>query len=163
MPDTSYTLKQLVSIIAPPGDRETARRIARQVRHWTALDLLSPLSDKHTGTGVSRRYSADEVRKAAILVEFARYRIPAPVLEDTFPTAAEDWPARKAWRDAIAGTRPIFLHMAYNGDVTIYQFTDADAVTRALTPKNGAKIDPVFDVVSAIVINVTRLFARLKL
>lgn len=159
----TYTLKQVVSILAPAHEPEAPGRIARQVRHWTARDLLAPVGGKRTGTGVSRRYAADEVRKAAILLELSRYRIPAPVLEESFETAAERWPSRPAWRDAIAGPKPIFLYMTYSEHITAYQLVPADAVITMLLPAPGVERQPEFEVCSAIVINVTRLFAKLHL
>ncbi len=104
MSETTYTLKQMVSILAPAGDLDVAPRLARQLRHWTALDILAPIGGKRTGTGVSRRYSMDEVRKAAILVELSNYRVPSPVLEDTFAEASEAGRVRGNWRDAVEGT-----------------------------------------------------------
>jgi len=170
MDDPTYTLKQVVSILSSRADTDPpAHRIARSIRHWTALDLLVPIAGKETGTGVSRRYTADEVRKAAILVELSRYRIPAPVLEETFPGVSEDWPERPAWRDAIAGRNPIFLFMTYSEALTAYQLIPADAVVTMLQPASDRPPEPQPDhmpkieIYSAIVINVTRLFASLNL
>ena len=157
---TGYTLKQLVSTVAPAADREALSRVARQVRHWTALDLLTTLTAKNTGTGVSRRYSADEVRKAAILVELSHYRIPAPVLEDGFETFTEQWRGRKPWQDAISGTKAVYFCLAYNEHIVTFQLMPAGGVISILQPKT--RLDPEFDLVSAVVINLTGLFARLK-
>jgi hypothetical protein len=163
MAQGEYTLKELVSIVMPPSDSDAVARVARQVRHWTALDLLKPLTSKHTGTGVSRRYSADEVRKAALLVELSHYRIPAPVLEDGFETFAPDWPKGEAWRAAVAGNTAVFFYMAYNEHLTTFRLVPADAVITVLQPVPNPRREPAFDMVSAIVVNLTRLFGRLRL
>lgn len=46
-------------------------KMMRQVRHWTALDLLHAAGPKATGTGVSRANDEDELYKAVILEELA--------------------------------------------------------------------------------------------
>ncbi|HWI25466.1 MAG TPA: hypothetical protein VN668_00760 [Stellaceae bacterium] len=163
MSEPAYTLKQVVSLLAPANDPGAPARIARQVRHWTARDLLAPLGGKRTGTGVSRRYTADEIRKAAILLELSQYRIPAPVLEDSFDVASHDWPNRSDWDDAVAGRKSIFLYMTYSRHITAYQLAPADAVITMLEPAPEKKREPMFEIFSAIVINLTRLFATLKL
>ena len=141
-----------------------APRLARQLRHWTALDLLATIGGKRTGTGVSRRYSLDEVRKAAILVELSNYRAPSPVLEETFAEASEAWPGSGNWRDAVKGRKPIFLYLSYGEHSVIYQFASPKSVSLLLDPKPGfPKRDPRFDSASAIVVNLTKVFARLRL
>jgi hypothetical protein len=158
----TYTLNQLVSRLSVGGGKEEAARLARQLRHWTSSDLISPLGEKHTGTGVSRRYTADEVRKAAILVELSRYRIPAPVLEESFSEAAENWVKERGWRDAISGARPILLFMSQSEDLIAYQLVARGAIATMLDPVHDPKRDPMFEIFSAVVINLTRLFARLR-
>src|ERR671931_556707 len=112
----AYTLKQLVSLLPGSDDPAEAERIARQLRHWTAMDLLTPTGEKHTGTGVSRRYSEHEARKAAIL-----------------------------------------LQMAYNEGMTMFQLLTPESRTNFLSPRSE-EIDGYPAPVSAIVINLTRLF-----
>src|SRR4051794_37184763 len=68
----TYTLKEVAAVLCASGDPAEVERIARQVRHWTVADLLHPTGKKHTGTGRSRRYTADEIRKASILLELSR-------------------------------------------------------------------------------------------
>ncbi len=163
MSDNPYTLKQMVSILAPAGDSKAAPRLARQLRHWTALDLLAPIGGKQTGTGVSRRYGLDEVRKAAILVELSNYRVPSPVLEDSFADASEKWPRLVQWREAVEGRKAILLYISYDDDQVTYQFAPAKSAMLLLGPKRGLpKHDPTFDAASAIVVNLTKLFSRLR-
>lgn len=161
MSETTYTLKQMVSILAPAGDLDAAPRLARQLRHWTALDILAPIGGKRTGTGVSRRYSMDEVRKAAILVELSNYRVPSPVLEDLFADASERWPDYAEWENAIDGRKSVYLYISYNDDMVTYQINSKKSWM--LEPKRTrSKSDPKFNSASAIVVNLTKVFARLR-
>ena len=70
----TYTLKEAVSILHRSGGEEEATRITRHIRHWTSLDLLVPVGDKHMGTGRSREYPVEEIYRAAVLLELAKWR-----------------------------------------------------------------------------------------
>lgn len=163
MATDAYTLKQLVETIAPAADADETLRTIRQVRHWTASDLLEPIEGKSTGTGISRRYSADEVRKAAILHELAHYRVPVPVLEDSFPQAMVNYLPSSEWRAAVTGTRQVMLQLAYSaGSVQVQMIADPKT-PNMLTARRLSQADPMMAPASAIVINLTRLFGRLRL
>jgi hypothetical protein len=163
MTETVYTLKQIVAILAPAGDAEAAPRLARQLRHWTARDILVPMDGKRTGTGVSRRYGLDEVRKAAILVELSNFRVPSPVLEMSFADAAERWPGSKAWLDAIEGRKAVYLFISYNDDIVTYQIDpNRSWMLNLETEPRHTKRNPTLDQASAIVVNLTKVFARLR-
>jgi len=163
MSKLAFTLKELVAAIAPSSDAETEGRIARQVRHWTAMDLLTPIDGKNTGTGVSRKYDIDEIRKAAILLEYGRYRVPIPVLHESFSDFSEHWTDAPAWTEAISGRHSVYLYTAYSENFIFCQIARRDAVISLLDPKPGTGVHPELQPISAIVINLTRLFARLNL
>ncbi len=163
MDQRSYTLKELVEIITPGADAATRSRIARQIRHWTATDLLAPIDGKNTGTGVSRRYDADEVRKAAILAELANYRVPTTLLDPGFADFSDTWPENPHWAKAISGRRAIYLQFAFSDDNLSVQIAPRDATATILDPKPGLDTSRERSPVSAIVINLTRLFAQLRL
>lgn len=163
MASDALTLKQLVETIAPSADAEEAGRIMRQVRHWTQRELLRPVGGKSTGTGVSRRYDPDEVRKAAILLELSHYRVPVPVLEDAFPLAMQHNVGGPAWRAAIAGKRPVMLQIAFNEGMVQAQIVSERGQANMLTARATTTDDPMLTPASAIVLNLSRLFGRLKL
>jgi hypothetical protein len=163
MAGETYTLKEMVAALAPLNADDNSAPLARQLRHWTNSGLLSPVGKRHTGTGTSRRYTPDEVRKAAILVELAHYRVPTTVLQDSFELFSEDWPKRPQWHQAITGTHQIFLYVTYNRDQVTYQLVPHDFRRIVLLPKDWRGDDPAHDSASAIVVNVTRVFSRLKL
>lgn len=159
MTTTSYTLKEIANLLSLSGETEEVDRLARQIRHWTSLDLLVPIGKKHTGTGVSRRYDVSELRKAAILAELAHYRVPVTVLDDCFGTMIEEYTARQEWQDAITGRRPVFLVLAFNDDMIQTQLFAEPASHPMLSTSTGEK---AVEWVSAITINLTRLFKRLE-
>ena len=163
MTDQTYSLKQLARVIYPAVPERELERFMRQVRHWTACDLLQPVDGKSTGTGVSRRYSVSEVRRAAILAEIARYRVPVPVIEN-FALAMDnyqDWPD---WKTALEGKETILLQFAWNKDFTNWGLNKNEPNLFVLTSMGEGRddFDP-FSVASAITINLTKVFARLAL
>lgn len=160
MGELTYTLKEVVVLLSPQGDKEEHNRLARQLRHWTMLDLLSPEGKKHTGTGVSRKYGAREIRKAAILQELSRYHVPVTVL-DRFSDVLSDEARGKEWAAAIKGSAPVFLNFAFAEHSVTWKLTKGH-LTRdffvPLGPEWESKVPT-----SGIVMNLTRIFARLKL
>ncbi|GEM_PF-2138406 len=175
MSDRTYTLKEVVAAIRWLYGRDEAARFARQLRYWTNLGLISPIGKKHTGTGVSRRYSADEVRKAAILAELENYHVPKPVLVEGFAVHARSWVKSPAWRQAVSGSQQVLLYMMYGKPAAIglgYKFVLGETpLIHLISPKEeraSPELRPSRELLSvmpasAIVVNVTRVFARMKL
>lgn len=161
MSTTSYTLKDIALLLSPAGDTETVEKLARQVRHWTNLDLLHPLGKKHTGTGVSRRYDHHQVLKALILSELSRYRVPVTVLDDAFANLMDEFASSSDWSEAIKGERPVYLMFGFSDEAVVMQvFTEASQHP-LLAPKSpDAHLGA--DIVSAITINLSALFKRLR-
>lgn len=164
----AYSVRELVDHLAPEGDEEEKLRLLRQVRHWTNADLLTPLGEKNTGTGVSRKYGPDEVRKAAILRELSRFGLTVTKLEgmgDYLDYLAEG----SEWRDAITDKRAIYLEMLWEpGDGThAWRIAKADDLLDMLRPdwkpphrrkkRAGGPPDPQFT--SALVLSLNRIFA----
>jgi hypothetical protein len=163
-----YTLKEMVSSLSWSDDPEGTEKLARQLRHWTNVGLLSPVGKRNTGTGVSRLYSVDEVRRAALLVELAHYRIPTTVLESSFSFMSEKWPKDENWLRSIKGTEQIFLCVTYDDRITTFHLVRQDFSASILMPETekGSFLSKVTKnqlPASAIVVNVTRVFSRLKL
>jgi hypothetical protein len=129
------------------------------------LDLLTPAGRKHTGTGVSRRYDPDEVRKAAILAELNRYHLPVTMFSEGHDWS-EGFSRRPAWHTAIEGKRPVFLQLAWSHNMLISQIYEDQPKHNALAPRLDPKGDPKSEKmlpVSSVVINLSRLFARLRM
>ena len=68
-----FTLKEMASLLVEAGAPDGVSKIMRRIRHWTNEDVLKTIGQKHTGTGISRRYSHHELEKTAVLIEAARY------------------------------------------------------------------------------------------
>jgi DNA-binding transcriptional MerR regulator len=64
--EPTLTVSEIASRLAPiaPDVAGTIQRI----RHWTRERMMLPVSDLHSGPGKHRRYAADAVYDAAILV-----------------------------------------------------------------------------------------------
>lgn len=169
-----YTLKEVAALLCATGDQADMERVARQIRHWTLADLLTPAGKKYTGTGVSRRYSELEVRKAAILREVSRYGLTVTQL-DGFGDWIEGVSSMAKWRDAIDGKRPVYLELMWSEDGDSLWMIGADAPrvfqsgpkfvrTSTATLTGGKQIEmPEPEFTSAIVINLSKIMERLKL
>jgi hypothetical protein len=116
--------------------------------------LISPV-EKHTGSGVSRRYRANEIRKAAILVEISRYHVPVTVL-GRFATAMGEFCKLPEWTEAIRGRRAVLIAFTFGRDYEIWDIQYGDKPNPLAAKAVG---DPP---ASELLINVTRLFSRLR-
>jgi DNA-binding transcriptional MerR regulator len=85
-PSRKLTVGEMGISLAPLIGGDTAQAI-RRVRHWTNAGLLHPEDAVHSGTGRHRRYSYDQLYRAAILLELSRFSIPVGVLEEAIEWA----------------------------------------------------------------------------
>ena len=165
MSERLYTVKDVAAIIAPePSMRE---RVLRQVRHWTATDVLKPLGGKATGTGVSRVYKADDVRKAALVLEIVRYGVPLDVLE-SFSEWCDGLIKDGTWEDAIEGRRDVFMAiMLEHGDDpgVIWGVERGVAKLPLISLSKTWKQEElrIAEPASAIAVNLSKVFKRLNL
>jgi DNA-binding transcriptional MerR regulator len=67
-----YTVGEMARRLARSGTPEEIAILTRQLRNWTATGLLTPIGEKHEGTGKHRRYDNVELLKAALLDVLAR-------------------------------------------------------------------------------------------
>lgn len=167
-----YSVKDVAALISR-GPSDQPHKLIRQVRHWTASDVLAPVGSKDTGTGVSRMYDADGVRCAAILLELSRYGIPVTQLEG-FDEWTELLSGSDQWAAAVSGAQDVFLSMSWEVEAdgcNTWQIGVGEpkwnALRRDLKPsrvklhKGDEVAIPPLDLTSSIVINVTKIFARL--
>lgn len=160
MSERLYTLKEVVGFLCQSEDAGEEVKIMRQVRHWTASDLIPTVGKKHTGTGVSREYSAHEIRLAVILLELSHYRVPVTILE-SFDEMVGNYADAPEWQDAIAGKRPVFLQFAFNAHMNVWQLHGEHFKKNFLSSTFGGKENRALGVNSAIVINLTKVFQGL--
>ena len=154
----TYTLKEVATILHRSGGAEEASRITRHIRHWTSLDLLVPVGDKHSGTGRSREYLVEEIYRAAVLLELAKWRVPTTVLADTFREFTIKF--KKEWKLAVQGIESIFVTMTWSEGLTVWNIAVGEPELFMLddpTPRSAFG-GPA----SAIVINLTRCLHGLR-
>ena len=158
MQPRTYTLKEAVTILHRSGGAEEANRITRHIRHWTSLDLLVPVGDKHTGTGRAREYPVEEIYRAAALLELARWRVPVTVLTDTFRQFTADF--QKEWLLAVNGSEAVYVTMTWSEGLTVWNIAVGKPELFMLddpSPVSGSN-GPA----SAIVINLTTALSGLR-
>lgn len=168
MKERTYTLKEVATILSksfPENDFDTC---ARKVRHWTMMDLLVPQGKKYTGTGKSREYPVSEIRKAAILLEFSRWKTPMTVIAESFDIFLDDYEDGEEWKKAINTEENVYLFFAWNEDVGIIGLSTGEPKLNTLTlPHNPKELDDddfiAIRPASGMIINLTRVFQRLKI
>lgn len=154
----TYTLKEAATILHRSGGAEEASRITRHIRHWTSLDLLVPIGDKHTGTGRAREYRVEEIYRAAALLELAKWRVPVTVLADTFRQFTSDF--EKEWLLAVQGTDVVYVTMTWSDGLTAWNI--AVGKPELFMLKDPATKSGLGGPASAIVINLTSVLRGLR-
>ena len=157
MEPRTYTLKEAVTILHRSGGEEEATRITRHIRHWTTLDLLVPVGDKHTGTGRSREYPVEEIYRAAVLLELAKWRVPVTVLADTFRAFTVNF--EQEWLLAVDGSAAVYVTMTWSEGLTAWVIAiDEPELFMLDDPMESGNGGPA----SAIVINLTQVLHGLR-
>ena len=158
MEPRTYTLKEAVTILHRSGDEEEATRITRHIRHWTTLDLLVPVGDKHTGTGRSRAYPVEEIYRAAVLLELAKWRVPVTVLADTFRAFTVNF--EQEWLLAVDGSAVVYVTMTWSEGLTAWVIAiDEPELFMLDDPTSESGLGGP---ASAIVINLTQVLHGLR-
>ena len=166
MPDSqTYTVKQIAQKLTVKRPDLSLPKLMRQIRHWTALDYLTTIGSKHTGTGVSRLYGPNEVPKALILVELYSRGISLSEFEefgDFLDFNIKHY--AKAWEDALAGKKPIFLMLYFGLDgECACNFETGKLDLKAIYKQDDTLgTMPELELTTAVVVNMTRLFSTLR-
>ncbi len=158
MQPRTYTLKEAVTILHRSGGAEEASRITRHIRHWTSLDLLVPVGDKHTGTGRSREYPVEEIYRAAALLELAKWRVPVTVLADTFRQFTSGF--EKEWLLAVEGDNSVYVTMTWSEGLTVWNIAIGKPELFMLDDPSSK--NALGGPASAIVINLTQALRGLR-
>mgnify|MGYP001207970923 CR=1 FL=1 len=171
--EISYTVAAVAERLKPGSDAREQHRVLRWLQNSTTSGLLRPIGGKHGGRGVHRRYSDDEVRKAAVLLMLSEIDLPGRQLEsvaewfddvlsvhgDTVPGGGRgrQWHGPKAMKklrdsrrlwDAARSGRVVHLSMTVLRDGTFDL-----RLTKASPSEFGTKM--------TIVINLARVFGDL--
>jgi hypothetical protein len=179
MKGKTYTVREIAAIISGSDNSEVIERMVRRVRYWTNEGALKPIGGKrHTGSGNHREYDADEVRKAAIAAELSRYGISLGKIIP-FDVYLEDIKRGELWKRAVEGTDNIYIVHSEEfgeegGDMTGFCSeleSRKDSVVSPMhvvssrgrmVPDNPTSLD-YDDYPSSLVINITKLFAKLRM
>jgi hypothetical protein len=161
----TYTLREAVRALVRSSTEDETARVTRHIRHWTSLDLLIPEGDKHSGTGRSREYRVEEIYRAAILLELAKWRVPMTVLAETFRSFTRDFEAQ--WQLALHGTEAVYLTMTWSEGLTVWNLAAGEPKLHMLNDPSFKLQDPnskpdLSSPASAIVINLTALLRGLR-
>ena len=154
-----YTVKDVAGIIAYDKSPEGIAKVARQVRHWTNNDLLTPLGPKQTGTGINRLYDAHGVRKASIILELTRYGINVFLL-DMIDEWLDNVSGMDEWGDAINGGEDFYLQFAWDaadepGSFWLPGMERGMIIRTEMLHKTG------MSTASMVLVNLTVLFRRI--
>ena len=158
MQPRTYTPKEIVTILNRRGMPDEHDRLLRHIRHWTSMDLLVTVGEKHVGTGRAREYAKEEIYRAAVLVELAKWRVPVTVLADTFRQFTNDF--EKEWSLAVQGTSAVYMTMTWSDGLTVWNISEGQPALYMLessTPEKDFR-EPG----SAIVINLSRVLRGLR-
>ena len=168
---STYTLREVAGIVAGCDDTDTITRLSRQIRHWTAEEIVPTIGKKHSGTGVHRRYDTNGVRRTAITAELVRYGITISGL-DPFGEYLDGIQGSPDWDKAIKGTEIVYLGHSISDErfgvnvTSIGTIEDRNPFALMQARKNedyGIGALDVESFASTLVINLTKLFARLRL
>ena len=152
-------MKDIATAIAVGGgDREYAR-VLRRVKHWSKDGLLLNWSTLNTGTGNYRRYEPEAVYWAALMSEMTKYGMTAHEAKtglDRLQAVLSDFTKDRGgdiWQSAVNGNQEVTAVFC----VDFYQ--QVAMVKVDVGPETTAIPGPH---ASALRINLTRLFARIR-
>ncbi|MBF0382335.1 MAG: hypothetical protein HQL69_15025 [Magnetococcales bacterium] len=165
-----FTVKDIAEQITYVKTHAGVSKVIRQLRHWTAKDLLQPIGGKNTGTGNSRLYNEFSVVVAAILFEVTRYGLPIDLLRQLVNWVEGDQDGEFAWDLALMPEEAkAFLQIAWEVDSKtgesldpkFYLFDDTDLQWGGKVDREEFNIDHLKSHTSSIVINLSKLFDRI--
>lgn len=167
MTERLYTLKEMAERLNYSGFPSDLNRVMRQIRHWTLSDLLQTEGKKHTGTGVSRKYSFFEIKKAAIFRELSQYGFQIGQLYE-LDQWIESISQTQLWKDAEQGARAVFVQISWRDQLVSCNITgdipfiaDSKFYHGHTTGKDNFEPLKLPDYYSSLVVNLTRLLQRL--
>ena len=174
--DKEFTVSEIARRVAPASDEAAVARVTRQLRHWTLNRIIEPVAGLHTGAGRHRRYSGDAVYLAAVMIELSRCGLPvgALILIGAGLKIAVFNPPKigfgrkplpksqnpEKWRRAIEGGPQVFLTCSVHFDGA--REGDAQVASIALFDEDEDANPIISQHASAIVVNLTMLFAKLR-
>lgn len=116
----TYRLDEMVRHLMPQGAKDDEiYRLKRRIQNWVTAGLVVPVTPKHEGRGFHRRFDHHELCKAAVLLELAKYRLSADIMETlarmfdrAHPDRQQEWDTRDS---GIDPPRTSFGHLVERG------------------------------------------------
>lgn len=172
MSEATYTVRQLAEIISGSPDEKVIEKAVRQIRYWTTENIIKPIGKKHSGSGVHRLYTENEMYKAALVLEMVRHGISATKimhLEELLESFGEDEieaindgsqkrAAYFIYAQAYSEEEDYFCSINYNNPLFMFE---KEGMEMGLNGSGKSTIS-YENYTTCIVINISRLFKRLK-
>lgn len=159
MTEQFYNVKRVAQIITGSTDEAAVDQAIRKIRHWTNSDVLSPIGDKHTGTGVSRLYDENAVYIAALLLETTRYGVTVDMVDTFEDWVKACWEEDNLWEEAKHGNSELVFQLGWHEDGSGFSRHVSEELPLFWKPF-GAGDDYFYT--SSIVINATNVFRKMN-
>ena len=106
--EQTYRLDEMVRRLVPQGAKDDdIYRLKRRIQNWVTAGLVVPVTPKHEGRGFHRRFDHQELCKVAVLLELAKYRLSADIMESLARMFDRSHPKRKEeWDTWYSGFNP---------------------------------------------------------
>lgn len=159
-----FTIKDIARAVALDKSEHGIAKAMRQIRHWTAHDILRPVGGKDTGTGVARVYREEPtINVAAVLLEVSRYGATVDILKIISPVLydAADGGHGPIFEGAAADVWESFAQISWGEDFKTGKLIDPQihffSIDDDYEPNSTLSSDPQ----SSIVINLNKVFSRI--
>lgn len=153
-----YNVKRVAQIISRSDDERVIEQTIRKIRHWTNEDVLSPVGDKHTGTGVSRMYDEEAIYIAALLLEITKYGVTVDHLDTFEEWIKECWEETDEWEASKRGAADLVFQLGWNDQGGGFSCVVREDKGLFWSPFGS---DESESYTSSIVVNATNVFKRL--
>lgn len=158
------TVGELARRVLPAASEDEISSVVRQLRHWTVSRVFPDFGPTGilTGSGRHRGYDEASVPFVAVAVELGRWRLPMETIRSVLAILHST--DRPLWRSAMAGKEDIYLVVqlmpADSGSPLPFPLPIARATDKVSLVEILEGVDDRF--VSALVISLSKLFARLR-
>lgn len=161
--EDSVRVKDIADCVSFDRSDHGISKTIRQVRHWTQSDLLRPVGQKNTGTGVPRVYPEEPTLQiAAILMELSRYGATVDILKPVSEALYEEMDEfGHCFFIAMTDEGEAFAQVAWTEDPATGRLIDADIsfITIETDRKEGEWLTGNYS--SSITINLNKVMSRI--
>jgi hypothetical protein len=147
---TQWTARKMADALAPSPSEDDRAKAMRRIQHWTAEELVDPISLRHSGRGTVRRYSPASLLEAALLWEMAERNLSIEQMRMALAVIRFSRDETDPFEIALKGSRRV---------LALINLSDRFRLQADLDP-----VDPTIpqDWAVGIWIDLTAAFARLR-